>query len=57
MRIIAHLRELDESLKDWQRYQNFSLEDLKSVAKRTPCSRSEIRERRPCCYIKSIAHK
>jgi uncharacterized protein YutE (UPF0331/DUF86 family) len=29
MRILAHLRELDESLKDWQRYQDISLEDLK----------------------------
>ncbi|AKB80424.1 hypothetical protein MSHOH_3941 [Methanosarcina horonobensis HB-1 = JCM 15518] len=29
MRILAHLRELDESQKDWQRYQNISLEDLK----------------------------
>jgi uncharacterized protein YutE (UPF0331/DUF86 family) len=29
MRIIAHLRELDESLKDWQRYQNISQEELK----------------------------
>lgn len=29
MRTLAHLRELDESLKDWQRYQNISLEDLK----------------------------
>ena len=29
MKILAHLRELDESLKDWQRYQNISLEDLK----------------------------
>ncbi len=29
MRILAHLRELDESLKDWQRYQGFSLEELK----------------------------
>lgn len=29
MRILAHLRELDESLKDWQRYQSFSLEELK----------------------------
>jgi uncharacterized protein YutE (UPF0331/DUF86 family) len=29
MRTLALLRELDESLKDWQRYQNISLEDLK----------------------------
>jgi uncharacterized protein YutE (UPF0331/DUF86 family) len=29
MRMLTHLRELDESLKDWQRYQNFSLEELK----------------------------
>jgi hypothetical protein len=29
MRILANLRELDESLKDWQRYQDFSLEELK----------------------------
>lgn len=29
MKILAHLRELDESLKDWQRYQNISLENLK----------------------------
>jgi uncharacterized protein YutE (UPF0331/DUF86 family) len=29
MRTLAHLRELDESLKDWQRYQSISLEDLK----------------------------
>jgi uncharacterized protein YutE (UPF0331/DUF86 family) len=29
MRTLSHLRELDESLKDWQRYQNISLEDLK----------------------------
>ncbi len=29
MRILAHLRELDESQKDWQRYQSISLEDLK----------------------------
>lgn len=30
MRTLAHLRELDESLKDWQRYQGISLEDLKN---------------------------
>lgn len=29
MRILAHLRELDESQKDWQRYQSVSLEELK----------------------------
>jgi hypothetical protein len=29
MRTLAYLRELNESLKDWQRYQNISLEDLK----------------------------
>ena len=29
MRILTHLRELDESLKDWQGYQNFSVEELK----------------------------
>lgn len=29
MRILAHLRELDESQKDWQRYQSIPLEDLK----------------------------
>jgi uncharacterized protein YutE (UPF0331/DUF86 family) len=29
MRTLAHLRELNESLKDWQRYQSISLEDLK----------------------------
>lgn len=29
MRILSNLRELDESLKDWQRYQSFSLEELK----------------------------
>jgi len=29
MRILDHLRELDESQKDWQRYQSISLEDLK----------------------------
>lgn len=29
MRTLAHIRELDESLKDWQRYQSISLEDLK----------------------------
>jgi uncharacterized protein YutE (UPF0331/DUF86 family) len=28
MRILANLRELDESLKDWQRYHDFSLEEL-----------------------------
>lgn len=30
MRVISHLRELDESLKDWEKYQKFSLEDLKT---------------------------
>ena len=29
MRILVHLRELEESQKDWQRYQNISLEELK----------------------------
>ena len=29
MRILSHLRKLDESQKDWQRYRNISLEDLK----------------------------
>jgi len=28
MRVLAHLRELDESLKDWQRYRNISSEEL-----------------------------
>ena len=28
MRDISHLNELDESLKDWERYQRYSLEDL-----------------------------
>jgi uncharacterized protein YutE (UPF0331/DUF86 family) len=28
MRDIGHLRELDESLKDWERYQRYSLDDL-----------------------------
>ena len=28
MRVLLHLRELDETLKDWVRYQQFSLEDL-----------------------------
>jgi hypothetical protein len=31
IRTLAHLREFDESLKDWQRYQNISLEDLKKT--------------------------
>ena len=26
---MTNLRKLDESLMDWQRYQNFSLEELK----------------------------
>ncbi len=30
MRVLSHLRELDESLIDWERYQRFSLEDLKT---------------------------
>ena len=29
MRILVHLRELEESQKDWQRYQNISLDELK----------------------------
>jgi uncharacterized protein YutE (UPF0331/DUF86 family) len=29
MRVLSHLRELDESLKDWERYQQCSLEDLR----------------------------
>jgi len=29
MRVLSNLRELDESLKDWERYQQCSLEDLK----------------------------
>ncbi len=28
MRDLSHLTELDESLKDWERYQRYSLEDL-----------------------------
>jgi len=28
--IMDHLRELDEALKDWERYQDVSLEDLRS---------------------------
>jgi len=30
MRVLSHLRELDESLIDWERYQRFSLEDLRA---------------------------
>lgn len=30
MRVLLHLRELDESIKDWERYQQFSLEELKT---------------------------
>ena len=30
MRVLSHLRELDEAIKDWERYQRFSLEDLKT---------------------------
>ncbi len=30
MRVLSHLRELDESLKDWERYQRYSPEDLKT---------------------------
>jgi uncharacterized protein YutE (UPF0331/DUF86 family) len=30
MRVLSHLRELDESLSDWERYQQCSLEDLKA---------------------------
>lgn len=30
MRVLSHLRELDESLIDWERYQRFSLEDLRT---------------------------
>jgi len=26
--VIDHLRELNESLKDWERYQSISLEEL-----------------------------
>ena len=29
MRVLSNLRELDESLKDWERYQQCSLVDLK----------------------------
>lgn len=29
MRTLVYLRELEESLKDWQRYRNISLEELK----------------------------
>lgn len=29
MRVLSHLTELDESLKDWERYQRYSLEDLR----------------------------
>ena len=29
MRDLSHLTELDESLKDWERYQRYSLEDLR----------------------------
>ena len=29
MRALSNLRELEESLKDWERYQRYSLEDLK----------------------------
>jgi uncharacterized protein YutE (UPF0331/DUF86 family) len=29
MRDLSHLNELDESLKDWERYQRYSLEDLR----------------------------
>ncbi|MDM7938849.1 MAG: DUF86 domain-containing protein [Methanothrix sp.] len=28
MRVLFHLRELDESLKDWERYQRYTLDDL-----------------------------
>jgi len=30
MRVLSHLRELDESLNDWERYQRYSREDLKA---------------------------
>ncbi|WP_226990718.1 hypothetical protein [Methanosarcina acetivorans] len=33
MRILAHLRELDEYQKDWERYQTISLEDLRDREK------------------------
>ena len=29
MRILSHLRELSESLDDWRRYQNISIEELR----------------------------
>jgi len=29
MRVLLHLRELDESLKDWERYQQYPLEDIR----------------------------
>jgi uncharacterized protein YutE (UPF0331/DUF86 family) len=29
MRVLSHLTELDKSLNDWERYQRYSLEDLK----------------------------
>ena len=34
MRALSNLRELEESLKDWERYQRYSLEDLKKVSMR-----------------------
>ena len=30
MRVLSHLKELDESLKDWERYQRYTLEDLRN---------------------------
>ncbi len=30
MRVLLHLRELDEAISDWERYQKFSLEELKT---------------------------
>ncbi len=29
MRLLAHLRELNEALKDWERYKSISLEELR----------------------------
>lgn len=30
MRVLSHLIELDESLKDWERYQRFSMDDFRT---------------------------
>jgi hypothetical protein len=29
MKILSHLRELSESLEDWRRYQDISIEELR----------------------------